>query len=201
MKNLNKKLFLFVIVLSFSLFANKMQSQSIYKSTNSKETIMKMNGTSTLHNWTMSSQFMNCKADFAFQSGTENTLKSINSLNFSLLVKTLKSNEKAMDETAYEALKANQYKEIVFNMTSAVIVPQQKNNYTIRVDGNLSISGVTKKVSIYVVCQVNEDKSITCKGSYKLKMTDYNVKPPTFLWGAMSTGNEITLTFNLLLKN
>ena len=44
-----------------------------------------------------------------------------------------------------------------------------------------------------VYCTVNKDESITCTGTNKMNMTDYNVKPPTFMAGAMKTGDAITL--------
>lgn len=44
---------------------------------------------------------------------------------------------------------------------------------------------------------VNKDGSITFKGTYKLKMADYGVEPPSFMFGAMSTGDAITLDFDV----
>jgi len=32
-------------------------------------------------------------------------------------------------------------------------------------------------------------------------MTDYNVKPPSFMFGAMKTGNTVTLDFTVVYKN
>jgi hypothetical protein len=33
-----------------------------------------------------------------------------------------------------------------------------------------------------------------------MKMTDYNMEPPSFAFGAMKTGDEIKITFNLKIK-
>jgi hypothetical protein len=52
-----------------------------------------------------------------------------------------------------------------------------------------------------VHCTVNSDKTITCTGSGKMNMTDYNVAPPTFMSGAMKTGDAITLAFTMVYKN
>jgi len=52
-----------------------------------------------------------------------------------------------------------------------------------------------------VYCIVNKDATITCSGSEKLNMTDYNVKPPSFMFGAMTTGDAVTLDFNVVYKN
>ena len=51
-----------------------------------------------------------------------------------------------------------------------------------------------------VYCLLNKDGTVTCTGSYTLKMTDYDVKPPTFMLGAMKTGDSITLNFTMVYK-
>jgi hypothetical protein len=33
------------------------------------------------------------------------------------------------------------------------------------------------------------------EGTQAIKMTDYSVNPPTALFGALKTGNDITITF------
>jgi hypothetical protein len=53
---------------------------------------------------------------------------------------------------------------------------------------------------IMAVATMNADKSITYKGTYKLKMTDYKIDPPSIMLGAITTGNEVTIKFELLLK-
>ncbi len=66
--------------------------------------------------------------------------------------------------------------------------------------GKLTIAGVTREIAMDVYCTVNKDATITCVGSDKLNMTDYQVKPPTFLLGAMTTGDAITLDFTVVYK-
>jgi hypothetical protein len=51
-----------------------------------------------------------------------------------------------------------------------------------------------------VSCVVNKNKTITCTGSDKLKMSDYQVKPPSFMLGAMKTGDAISLDFTMVFK-
>jgi hypothetical protein len=40
---------------------------------------------------------------------------------------------------------------------------------------------------------------MVCKGSKKIKMTDFNVEPPSFMFGSVKTGDEITVTFDVTL--
>lgn len=105
-----------------------------------------------------------------------------------------------MDSRAYTALKEKAYNAIVFVLTSATIVPGQKNEFQVKGKGNLSIAGVTRPVTLEVTGLVNADGTITCKGVEKLKMTDYQIKPPVFMLGALKTGDELTIDFTLVVK-
>jgi len=70
-----------------------------------------------------------------------------------------------------------------------------------KTSGNLTIAGVTREVEMDVYCIVNNDATITCSGSEKLNVTDYNVKPPSFMFGAMTTGDADALDFNVVYRN
>ena len=41
---------------------------------------------------------------------------------------------------------------------------------------------------------------VEISGSKKLKMTDYNIDPPTALMGTMTTGDEVEIEFRIVLK-
>jgi len=179
-------------------FSNILQAQSVYKINDSKDIDMKLSGTSTLHKWTMDAKTFSGDADF--KTGSAGQLTAVQSLTFSLAVANLKGSESGLNKNAYKALKANEYKDIDYKLLSATITPEKDNKYLIKARGNLTIAGVTKEVTMDVEGVVNENKTITCTGSEKLNMTDYAVKPPKFMLGAMTTGDAITLDFTLVYK-
>jgi polyisoprenoid-binding protein YceI len=181
-----------------ALFGKSLLAQSSYKISQSKSNDMKLSGTSTLHNWTMDAKSFTGDAQFGFTAGGENVLTSVKSLAFSLAVQNLKSDSKGLDNNAYKALKAKQYKNITYKLLSATALPVKDNKYLMKTIGSLNIAGVTKVVAMDVYCFINKDETITCTGTDKLKMTDYQVKPPSFMLGAMTTGDELTLDFTLV---
>jgi len=192
-----KALFLLAALAFTLLFTNYIQAQTVYSIIESKEIAVKLSGTSNHSDWTMNTEALNGEAKFKTQ-GDE--LYAITALSFSLPVESLKSNKKALDKNAYKALKTNQFKNIVFELTSANINDKRDDKYLVNAVGNLNIAGVTREITMEVYCFVNKDETVTCTANKKLNMTDYEVKPPTFLMGAMKTGNEITLDFNILFK-
>ena len=169
-------------------------AQAIYKIKNTNAADIVLQGTSTLHDWHMDAKNASGQAQFILKPGSKNELTSIKSLTFSVQVKDLKSDSKGLDKNAYKALKADQYKDIRYTLTSATVSPEG-NGYLVKSQGKLTIAGVTKDISLDVNCVLNSDGTITCNGTYKLNMTDYNVVPPTFMFGAMSTGDSVKLIF------
>jgi len=176
------------------------QAQTIYQINPATAINMKLSGTSTLHKWNMNATSFTGDAQFGFNPANASQLTSIKSLSFSLPVLNLKSNERGLDKNAYKALKSGAYKNIAYKLTTANVQPAIGNKYLVKTTGNLSIAGVTNAIDMNVYCVVNKDATITCTGSEHLKMTDYEVKPPTFMLGAMKTGDDITLDFTMVYK-
>jgi polyisoprenoid-binding protein YceI len=189
---------LVVIAISLAALGNIAFAQSNYKIEETKDVDMKLRGTSTLHNWEMDARTVEGEAQFDVTP--ENKLISLKSLSFALEVKDLKSDNKGLDKNAYKALKSDEHKDIHYKLTSAEMSPEKDGKYLLKAHGKLSIAGVTKENDMNVYCVINKDGTITCTGSDKLNMTDYKVKPPTFLMGAMKTGDAITLDFVVVYK-
>jgi polyisoprenoid-binding protein YceI len=148
-------------------------------------------GTSTMHDWTMTSKEVNYTA--AFELAADGTPTKLNTVSVTLPAESLKSGKDAMDKNAYKSLKTDKNKQIIFQLASSKITGK-----TITCSGNLTISGTTKPVEVDVTYEV-KNGSIVCKGSKKIKMTDFNVEPPSFMFGTVNTGDEITVTFDVTL--
>lgn len=202
-KNLTSKYTKYVlgaIIICLTGFSGIPVTGKIYKAVSSGDADIKVLGTSNLHNWTMEAKDIACSANFDFLPGNNSEPQSLTSLSLSVLVRNLKSGESSMDSKAYSALKADKFSSIVFVLTSATIVPSSKNQFQVNASGNLTIAGVTKPVSMEVNGLVNPDGTITCTGSEKVKMTDYQVKPPVFMLGALKTGDGLTINFTVVFK-
>jgi len=123
-------------------------------------------------------------------------LQDISALSFSLPVINLKSKEELLNTRAYKALKSSQYSRITFKLTNATVVSSER---TIKATGSLTIGGKTNQITIESNYIINGDE-ITIKGSKTLKMSDYNIKAPSFMLGALKTGNEVIIDISLKLK-
>lgn len=153
-----------------------------------------LNGTSSMHDWDMESSKGTCSANFIFNPGGQIT--GLSGLSFSTPAESLKSDQKAMDKNAYKALKTKENTAISYVLTSAVM--GQDNSIVCK--GKLSIAGTTQNTDLVAKAKVNADKSISVKGTKKVSMKNFNMKPPTFMMGAVKTGDEVILTFDITLN-
>lgn len=157
-----------------------------------------VSGTSTLHDWTMKSTKAECNAIFDFSPAGQ--ISGLNSLSFSTPVNALKSEHTAMDNNAYKALKSDKDPVISYTLTSVSVSPAAGGASTVTCTGRLTIAGATRDTRIVAVCKPGADNTLTVTGAQNISMKDFSIDPPTFMFGTIKTGNDITLAFNLTLK-
>lgn len=158
---------------------------------------IKISGTSTLHDWEMTSSQLKSQGNFEVNS--QNQLINLSDFSFSIVVKTLKSDNKKLDNNAYKALKTDKHNEITFKAKTAQVQPIN-NKGAVKVVGELQIAGMSKNKTFEATCTVQDKNLIRCSGKTKLLMTDFDVTPPSFMLGAMKTGDEITISYDIIYK-
>jgi polyisoprenoid-binding protein YceI len=177
-----------ILFLAAVFIANESRAQAKYFS---YETEIKIKGTSTLHDWEMSSAEGNTEATINFTGPVPQIL----ALKFLLPSESLKSSNAALNKNAYKSLKTQKYRWIAFTLSTSDITELGENNFKIRSTGILDIAGVAKEIEINALCKVEPDGSLTCEGSKNIKMTDFGITPPTFMMRSVKTGDDITISF------
>ena len=168
-------------------------AQSVYQS---QAVDIKLSGTSNIHDWTMKAKKGTITASFAVDA--HHKITALNNLTFTLPAKNLKSEHTGMDNNTYKALNTTKNPNISFVASSSTVTPTGGNTYQINCQGNLTIAGTTKPTELVATGKYNpSDNSFTVTGVKKMKMTDYNVKPPTALLGTIKTGDEISIAYNV----
>lgn len=190
-------LIMFSILLANLLLSAAALAQTKYESLGGVKIVIE--GTSNIHDWDMKSDKGFCSG--IFDVSNSGAFTGMSYLNFSVPAESLKSEHKAMDKNSYKALNTGKYAQISFTASAGNIKPVGNDSYLLTAKGRLTIAGVTKEVVLTANGTVNPDKSITYSGSYKLKMTDYSVEPPSLMFGAIKTGDNIVVKFNLQLKS
>jgi polyisoprenoid-binding protein YceI len=180
---------LFISIMVMSVNALNAQSLKL----NPKTFSMTILGTTNVHNF-------ESKVTQATGELVVNSSKQVQTMVIEIPVKGIKSNEKLMDTKTYEAFNAAKYPTITFKLTDASSLQVNGNDISITAVGNLTIAGVTKKVSLKSVGKIIKPGVYEFKGSYSLKMTDYKMSPPTAMMGMMKVGDGITLKYSVTFE-
>ena len=144
---------------------------------------IKVEGTSTLHEWKMESEAI----DGSLDSNAPAAVVTIP-------VTSLKSTHSKMDKLMAEALKAKAHPQIRYELTEAN-VPANAASFTVKTKGKLTIAGVTRDLVMDVQGARQSDGKYVLTGTAPVKMTTFGIKPPTAMMGTIKTGDDVKVTF------
>lgn len=159
-----------------------------------KNTSIIVTGTSTLHDWEMKTTSAKGQGSFVVENVR---LVSVKDLTLSIPAETLKSGKDAMDKNAYKALNTSKHKTITFQLIKVNSIEKQGSDFVINAEGKLQIAGVTKTITISALCAIDKNGSISCKGEKSIKMSAFDVEPPSFMFGSVKTGDDIDVSFDV----
>ena len=188
MKNLNFK-YLSISLLAV-LFTISVTAQEVYK-LNEKNSSLLISGTSTVHDWEIKAEKFNCET--TVKNGDGGSL-DVNHIDFSCPTEDIKSNNRIMDNKTHDALKEEKFPLITFRLEKPETIPG--SGYKAIVKGLLTIAGKTKEVNVTPHFNFKNSESFSVTGEVPLKMSDFDVVPPTAMMGALKTGDEVVVKYN-----
>ncbi|GGK55159.1 MULTISPECIES: YceI family protein [Flavobacteriaceae] len=191
----NKKIWLKAIsFFTLLLLTSQITFSQEYNLVNN-ESSLSVSGTSSLHDWTIEANEQSGILVFQdFQKG------EITKCSLAVDVEGLESGKRAMDKNTYKALKYDSHKTIKFDLVEVLeTLEQSDKSFLIKTKGDLIIAGVKKQITLNFTL-ISEGEQAVLKGEKKIKMTDFDIDPPKALFGTVTTGNDITISFNTKFK-
>ena len=180
------------------LGAVSLQAQVRYQASPGSK--VKLDGTSTVHDWTVESGIIGGFIEFESAEAldpakTPSAVKAKVEVN--IPSRSIKSGKKLMDDIMHDALKVKDHAAIKYQLKE--IKPQaRKAGEPMKFDtkGDLTVAGVTKPIDMVVTLTPSGDK-LKATGSKQVKMTDFGIKPPAPAvgLGLIKTADEVTVTF------
>jgi hypothetical protein len=108
-----------------------------------------------------------------------------------------------MDKKTYNALKHEAHPDIVFEVKNDAIgqiIDKNAKIFTLETTGDLTAAGYSKEINVSLEVQKLESGQLKVKGSYPLDMVEYEIEPPSAMFGQLKTGKDVTIDFELLLS-
>jgi polyisoprenoid-binding protein YceI len=164
---------------------------------------VKLNGTSTMHDWTVDSSIIGGYIEFDSNfpldpSKPSSDLKVTPKVEVTIPVSSLKSGKSLMDEVMHDAMKMKNFTNITYNLKE-MKPKERKAGDPLQFDtkGDLTVAGVKKEVGMVVTMEPVAPNKLKTTGSTTVKMTDFGIKPPAPAvgLGLIKTGDDVKIDF------
>ena len=119
-------------------------------------------------------------------------------LELTVPLQAMRSGKSGLDKNMLKALRATEFPEIRFDMTSARLGTARGDTLLVTADGTLKVAGRERAITVTGQL-VSAEQGAWLEGTHPLKMTEYGVKPPTMMMGAIKTHDPVVVKFKLLL--
>lgn len=157
-------------------------------------------GTSNVHDWKMEATQIDAQIELDAAGLAAAPAKMIKSVKLTIPAKALKSEHDKMDDNARKALKADKNPDITYTLTSVnEVIGETRDGFTLKAAGTLNIAGVENAVNAEIVAIRLADGTVKATGTVPVKMTAYQMKPPTAMLGTIRCGDEVKVKFDLVV--
>ena len=165
---------------------------------------MTITGTSTIHDWTSDVTEVRGSMTLDGKLLTRGSIKKgdkIKALSITVPVKSIISPRGAtMDKKTYAALKSEGHPNIIFALDDNKVSSVEGGKFVITAKGDLSMAGVTQRIEMEVEGKKTDEKGYWFKGNKKLNMKDYDMEPPSAMFGQIVTGEEVEINFEVVFN-
>jgi polyisoprenoid-binding protein YceI len=204
-----------VLMLSFGAIMPA-GAQTVYSSQPNASSV-KVDGTSTEHDWEMEGKLIGGTVEFGpgvKLDASQTSIAGLNNGNVPVKVHAIipvqSIHSKAehmpdvMDHLMQEHLKADDFGRIEYKLTEMTFKgPHAAGQpFAFNTTGELSIAGVTNKVSFPATIELTDANKIKINATVPLKMTSYKIDPPApkIAAGLFKCGDDIKITIDWTLK-
>jgi len=186
------KAILCIALVSFGIVFGFSQTNTYQVST---ESGVQVTGTSSMHDWKMDASIDNCSIEVS-NSSNENILELV-AVEFQLPSNMLKSEHKKMDALAHKALKRKEFPNILFKSNSLQSIVVNNKGIPSILTGILEIAGVKKEIELNITTELDSTLGRLFLFTVPINMEDYQVEPPSLMFGAITTGSEVLASFKM----
>jgi polyisoprenoid-binding protein YceI len=159
-------------------------------------------GTSTVRSWSCTADRIDATLSTPDDGVVGNVLdgkKVPGTVQVDFPVSKLECKNGTMNEHMWKALQAKEFGTIRFSMSSYELTKTSAVSGTLQ--GSLTLAGKTLPIAVPVQFAPGDNGALRVTGKVPVKMTDWDVKPPTLMMGTMKVGPVVTVNFDLQLQH
>ena len=156
-------------------------------------------GTSTLHDFHCKTDKILAYVDVdpSYTKDLTKVARPLVSVKVNIVARTLTCGGGTIDNNMYKTLKTDQFQMIKYTMSGYDLLDATTSSFSANTKGTLQIAGQDKAVDIKINAARLAEGKATAEGEETIKLTDFGIEPPSFMFGRLKVGNELKVKFNL----
>ena len=125
--------------------------------------------------------------------------RAVHAVEIDVPVSALDCRNGTMNDHMRKALKSSDNPVIRYRMTSHEVIPRADGGLTVNMSGTLAMAGRQKEITMTADAVEDSSGGYRITGSESLRMTEFGVKPPTLMLGALKVHDEVVVRFDIVL--
>lgn len=156
-------------------------------------------GTSNVHDFHCKTNKINAYIDVdpGYTKDLTKVARPIVSVQVNIAVKSLTCDNKKIDQNMYSTLKADENQLIKYKLSAYDMLSGSAAAFAANTTGTLTILGKDKIVAMKIDAARLDEGKATAQGEETLLMSEFGIKPPSFMFGTMRVNDQIKVKFNL----
>ncbi|HJP84674.1 MAG TPA: YceI family protein [Gemmatimonadaceae bacterium] len=156
-------------------------------------------GTSTLHDFHCKTDKILAYVDVdpSYTKDLTKVAKPLVSVKVNIVARTLTCGGGTIDNNMYKTLKTDEFQLIKYTMSGYDLLDATTSSFSANTKGTLQIAGQDKAIDFKINASRLAEGKATAEGEETIKLTDFGIEPPSFMFGRLKVGNEIKVKFNL----
>lgn len=177
------------------------------------ETLIAVSGTSTLHDWTVTTQSVDGRFSLGSLLEEAASWKQLEvpddgliplALEVTIPVDSIVSGKSGMDKVTYKSLDLPNHPAITYTLREARLSsnPEAETGdrlLVLQTTGDLTVAGAVHTLTTDMKVERLEDNRLRLSGQAPMSMTDFKIKPPKALLGAVKAGDDVEVLFRWTL--
>ena len=156
-------------------------------------------GGSTLHDWTAEcGEVVEYPSQLTLDIANDGVIEDF---GFKVAVSSMDGGRGAtMNNKINKALKGEQHPYITFKQTTpSSYLVNDNGQLTLTSSGLISLAGQEQKIDVTVIGEILEDR-IVFTASHPMKLSDFDIEPPSAMFGQIKTKNDIFVHLSFTYK-
>lgn len=159
-----------------------------------------IDGTSNARDW--DGKVTSIDAEFLLNGFEGSNLEGLRpehfkSLKLNMSAQSIEADGRRLTRNIHDYLKADDHPVITFELKEIKNIQANGNNADIEAEGVITAAGTSHTVLMNVKAEKGDNGSFIFSGEQPLKMTDFNIDPPTAMLGAIRAADEMTIYYTV----